>query len=173
MAENNFFIPNTSWVDFFNPKAAECYWKNFSNNLLKPYGIDAWWQDATEPENDDLVGRKVINNTVPGEFYRNVYPLYVNKTVYQGSRKDAPDRRRLVRLPHRQENREGPRIHLRSGHAGGYPRLCEGRLTLHPRKGSFPGMLQTRNMKAVIIGGNGKALEKNIMYDGNKTVITL
>lgn len=96
MTENNFFIPNTSWVDFFNPKAAECYWKNFSNNLLKPYGIDAWWQDATEPENDDLVGRKVINNTVPGEFYRNVYPLYVNKTVYQGSRKDAPNHRTMI-----------------------------------------------------------------------------
>lgn len=96
MTENSFFIPNTCWVDFFNPKAAECYWKNFSNNLLKPYGIDAWWQDATEPENDDLVGRKVINNTVPGEFYRNVYPLYVNKTVYQGSRKDAPNHRTMI-----------------------------------------------------------------------------
>lgn len=69
---------------------------NFSRNLLKPYGIDAWWQDATEPENDDLLGRKVMNGTVPGEVFRNVYPLLVNRTVYQGCRKDDPSRRTMI-----------------------------------------------------------------------------
>jgi alpha-D-xyloside xylohydrolase len=93
MTEKKFYIPNTQWIDFFNPEAAAGYWKNFSSRMLKPYKIDAWWQDATEPENDDLVGRKVINGTISGEKLRNIYPLFVTKTVYEGSRKDVPDKR--------------------------------------------------------------------------------
>ncbi len=96
MAERGYFIPNTTWVDFFNPDAAAFYWKNFSDRLLKPYGIDAWWQDATEPENDDLEGRRIWNGTLPGELYRNTYPLLVNKTVYEGARRDAPDKRTMI-----------------------------------------------------------------------------
>lgn len=91
-----YFIPNTNWVDFFNPKAAEFYWSNFSRRMLKPYGIDAWWQDATEPENDDLSGRVVNNGTTPGEIFRNTYPLLVNKTVYEGCRKDNPMQRTMI-----------------------------------------------------------------------------
>ncbi len=96
MQEKGYFIPETSWVDFFNPEAADFYWKNFSNRLLQPYGIDAWWQDATEPENDDLTGRKIAGGRIPGEIYRNTFPLLVNKTVYEGSRKDAPGKRTMI-----------------------------------------------------------------------------
>ena len=32
----------------------------------------------------------------PGEKVRDVYPLFVNKTVYEGQRKDAPDKRVLL-----------------------------------------------------------------------------
>jgi alpha-D-xyloside xylohydrolase len=94
--EHGYYIPNTEWIDFFNPQAAALYWENFSSRLLKPYQIDAWWQDATEPENDDLAGRKVNAGTTPGERLRNVFPLFVNKTVYEGSRKDAPDKRVFI-----------------------------------------------------------------------------
>lgn len=94
--EKKYLIADTRWVDFFNPDAAQFYWTNFSNKLLKPYQIDAWWQDATEPENDDLPGRKINNGTMPGEKFRNVYPLYVTKTVYEGLRKDAPDKRVFI-----------------------------------------------------------------------------
>lgn len=96
MSTKGYYIPNTSWVDFFNPEAAACYWENFSKRLLKPYGIDAWWQDATEPENDDLVGRKIWNGTIPGELFRNTYPLLVNKVVYEGSRRDVPNKRVMI-----------------------------------------------------------------------------
>ena len=82
-------------VDFFNPQAANAYWRNFSQRLL-PLGIDAWWQDATEPENDDLTGRKVKNGEIDGDEVRNVYPLLVNKTVYEGLRKDAPEQRPMI-----------------------------------------------------------------------------
>ena len=96
MSTKGYYIPNTSWVDFFNPEAAACYWENFSKRLLKPYGIDAWWQDATEPENDDLVGKKIWNGTMPGELFRNTYPLLVNKVVYEGSRRDVPNKRVMI-----------------------------------------------------------------------------
>jgi alpha-D-xyloside xylohydrolase len=93
--EKGFYIPETQWVDFFDQKAADFYWQNFSNKLLK-LGIDGWWQDATEPENDDLQGRMVNNGTMPGEVVRNVYPMYVTKTIYDGVRKDAPDERVFI-----------------------------------------------------------------------------
>ena len=83
MLAANYYIPETDWIDFFNPEAAAAYWKQFKERLL-PLGIDAWWQDATEPENDDLVGRTVNNGRWRGEQVRNVYPLLVNKTVYEG-----------------------------------------------------------------------------------------
>ena len=83
MVADNYYIPGTDWIDFFNPEAAAAYWRNFSSRLV-PLGIDAWWQDATEPENDDLAGRRVNNGKWSGEAVRNVYPLLVNKTVYEG-----------------------------------------------------------------------------------------
>ena len=90
-----YYIDGTDWIDFFNPDAADAYWKNFSKRLL-PTGIDAWWQDATEPENDDLKGRKVAGGTISGEFYRNAYPNKVNETVYNGLKKDQPDRDPMI-----------------------------------------------------------------------------
>lgn len=87
------YIPGTTWVDFFNPEAAAFYWKNFSANLLS-LGIDSWWQDATEPENDDLHGRRT--HLGPGEKTRNLYPLFVNRTIYEGQRADAPEKRVFI-----------------------------------------------------------------------------
>ena len=95
MLSKDYYIPGTDWIDFFNPEAAEAYWSNFSERLL-PLGIDAWWQDATEPENDDLVGRRVNNGRWAGEEVRNVFPLLVCKTVYEGLRKDAPEREPMI-----------------------------------------------------------------------------
>lgn len=92
---NNFYIHGTDWVDFFNPKAAALYWKYYRDRMYK-LGIDAWWQDATEPENDDLLGRKVNNGTMSGERVRNVFPLFVSKTVYEGSRAETSDKRVFI-----------------------------------------------------------------------------
>ena len=94
--ERGYLLPGSEWVDFFNPEAAGYYWDNFSSRLLKPYGIDAWWQDATEPENDDLQGRRINGGKLPGEVYRNAFPLFVNRTVYEGLRKDAPHKRAMI-----------------------------------------------------------------------------
>ena len=86
LEEKGYYIEGTEWIDFFNPEAASFYVRNFRDSLAIPYGIDAWWFDATEPENDDLAGREVGPDKIPGEFYRNVYPLMVNRTMYEGLR---------------------------------------------------------------------------------------
>ena len=91
--EKGYYLRGTQWVDFFNPAAAAFYWKNFSERMLS-LGIDAWWQDATEPENDDLDGRTTFAG--PGDKVRLLFPLYVNKTVYEGQRKDAPTKRVFI-----------------------------------------------------------------------------
>lgn len=95
MERDGHYIPGTDWIDFFSENAANAYWTNFSRRLL-PLGIDAWWQDATEPENDDLAGRRVNGGKWSGEIVRNVYPLLVNKTVFEGLKKDQPSRRPMI-----------------------------------------------------------------------------
>ncbi len=81
--ERDCYIDGTEWIDFFKPEAADFYCRNFLDSLGY-LGIDAWWFDATEPENDDLKGRRIGPDALPGEFYRNVYPLKVNSTMYNG-----------------------------------------------------------------------------------------
>ena len=94
--EKGLFIPGTTWIDFFDKDASSFYWNNFRDRLLKPYNIDAWWQDATEPENDDLEGRRIMKGTQPGERFRNVYPLKVTETIHAGLSKDDPERRPMI-----------------------------------------------------------------------------
>ncbi len=91
--EKKYYIPGTQWIDFFNPAASQLYWKDFSERMLS-LGIDAWWPDATEPENDDLTGRHTFLG--PGEKVRLLFPLFVSKTVYEGQRKDAPEKRVFI-----------------------------------------------------------------------------
>ena len=66
-AEKNLFLAGTQWVDFFNPEARALYWKHFSSRMLS-LGIDPWWLDATEPENDALAGQKTFAG--PGDRFR-------------------------------------------------------------------------------------------------------
>ncbi len=92
-AGKGYYIPGTDWIDFFNKKAADFYGEN-QNQRLASLGIDAWWQDATEPENDDLAGRRTAAG--PGERMRLAFPLQVNRTVYDSQRRFAPDRRVMI-----------------------------------------------------------------------------
>jgi alpha-D-xyloside xylohydrolase len=85
-----YYIPDTEWIDFFNPDAVDFYCRMQEERLGK-YGIDAWWQDATEPENDDLAGRMTAAG--PGDYNRLTYPLQVSRAVYESRRKARPDER--------------------------------------------------------------------------------
>ncbi|MBN1926280.1 MAG: DUF5110 domain-containing protein [Prolixibacteraceae bacterium] len=88
--ENNRFIPGTKWLDYFNPATRKEYWNTLKTNMLD-YGVDSWWMDAVEPENDALKGE--ITYAGPGDFYRLTYPLMVSKAVYEGQREVTSDKR--------------------------------------------------------------------------------
>jgi alpha-D-xyloside xylohydrolase len=88
--DNNLFIPNSPWVDVFNPLGRKTHWNALNQNLFA-YGVDSWWMDATEPENDALKGKKTFLGL--GDFYRLTYPLFVSQAVYEGQRKTTSDKR--------------------------------------------------------------------------------
>jgi len=86
----NRFIPNTKWLDYFNPETRKEYWKTLKENMFD-YGVDSWWMDAVEPENDALKG--VNTHIGSGDFYRLTYPLFVSQAVYEGQRETTSDKR--------------------------------------------------------------------------------
>ncbi|MFW6043253.1 MAG: TIM-barrel domain-containing protein [Marinilabiliaceae bacterium] len=88
--ERNRYIPDSKWLDYFNPKTRQEYWNTLKENLFV-HGVDAWWMDAVEPENDDLKGRQTHIGL--GDFYRLTYPLMVSKAVYEGQREATSDKR--------------------------------------------------------------------------------
>ena len=88
--DHNLFIPNSPWVDVFNPLGRETHWNALNQNLFS-LGVDSWWMDATEPENDALKDKKTFIGL--GDFYRLTYPLFVSQAVYEGQRKTTSDKR--------------------------------------------------------------------------------
>ncbi|MBN2426004.1 MAG: DUF5110 domain-containing protein [Calditrichaceae bacterium] len=84
------FISGTKWLDYFNPATRKEYWHTLKTNMFD-YGVDSWWMDAVEPENDALKGTKTYIG--PGDFYRLTYPLFVSQSVYEGQRETASDKR--------------------------------------------------------------------------------
>lgn len=87
---NNRFIPNTKWLDYFNPETRKEYWNTLNRNMFVN-GVDSWWMDAVEPENDALQGQKTYIGA--GDFYRLTYPLLVSRAVYEGQRGVTTDKR--------------------------------------------------------------------------------
>jgi alpha-D-xyloside xylohydrolase len=88
--DKNLYIANSPWIDIYNPETQKTHWNALDKNLFS-LGVDSWWMDATEPENDALVGKQTFFG--PGDFYRLTYPLFVSKAVYDGQRKADPAKR--------------------------------------------------------------------------------
>ena len=86
----NLFIPGTKWLDYFNPETRKEYWAILKKNMFD-YGVDSWWMDAVEPENDALKGERTYIG--PGDFYRLIYPLMVSQAVYEGQRETTDEKR--------------------------------------------------------------------------------
>ena len=96
-------LPGTSWMDPFNPAARQARW-NAQNSAFFSIGADAFWQDATEPNEDSgIMGN---NQCFAGSSNRvhNAYSLYASQATYQGWRA-ATNNKRVVIL-------------TRSGYAG-------------------------------------------------------
>jgi alpha-D-xyloside xylohydrolase len=83
--------------DAFNPQARNIYWKYMNKNLFS-IGLDAWWLDATEPEQGDRQGKIDSIQTVVGSFKRfcNAFPLQTNKGVYENQRLTSSDKRVFI-----------------------------------------------------------------------------
>ncbi|WP_207533981.1 glycoside hydrolase family 31 protein [Desertivirga arenae] len=88
--EKKLYIPNSPWIDIYNPETQKTHWKALNKNLFSK-GVDSWWMDATEPENDALKGKQTYYGL--GDFYRLTYPLLVSRAVYQGQRTTDPSKR--------------------------------------------------------------------------------
>jgi alpha-D-xyloside xylohydrolase len=84
------FVPGTKWLDYFNPETRKEYWTTLNENMFV-HGVDSWWMDAVEPENDALKGERTYMG--PGDFYRLTYPLMVSKAVYEGQRETTDQKR--------------------------------------------------------------------------------
>lgn len=88
--EKNLYLPNSPWIDIFNPETRRTHWAALDKNLFR-HGVDGWWMDATEPENDALKGKQTYFG--PGDLYRLTYPLFVSRAVYEGQRAADPAKR--------------------------------------------------------------------------------
>ena len=88
--DKNLYIPNSPWIDIYNPETQKTHWNALNKNLFS-HGVDSWWMDATEPENDALKGKQTYYGQ--GDFYRLTYPLLVSKAVYEGQRNTDPNKR--------------------------------------------------------------------------------
>ena len=84
------FIGESKWLDYFNPETRKEYWNTLKVNMFDN-GVDSWWMDAVEPENDALKGEKTFIGA--GDFYRLTYPLMVSQAVYEGQREASSDKR--------------------------------------------------------------------------------
>jgi alpha-D-xyloside xylohydrolase len=84
-----------TYYDAHNPKAAQLYWDQARDSLVKRYGWDAWWIDQCEPDNGSLLNerRKAIFYTGKGIDYFNTYSLAHTDGIYKGWRKDIPGKR--------------------------------------------------------------------------------
>ncbi len=89
-AAKDLYVPDSKWLDYFNPTTRETYWNTLNDHLFA-HGVDSWWMDATEPENDALKGARTYFGL--GYFYRLIYPLFVSQAVYEGQRKTISDKR--------------------------------------------------------------------------------
>ncbi len=107
LKEGSYTAAGSDMVDFFRPGAGDAYFRNVWKYLGR-HGVDAWWEDSTEPEVADWVWKPErpqpaddINIRGLARFvdpqYLNAYALVDSRSLLRNWRKAAPERR-LVNL---------------------------------------------------------------------------
>ncbi len=87
-----------SFYDAYSEPARRLFWKQMEDHLY-PYGFDAWWMDASEPNIRDCTEmdyRKALTTPTalgPAAQYFNAYALMNAEAIYNGQRGVDPDRR--------------------------------------------------------------------------------
>ena len=84
--------------DPFSATARDIYWNNLTR--LWGAGVDAWWMDSTEPDNEDFgetdFDRIVGDNGFTMRRLRNAYPLATTRGVYEHQRATTADKRVFI-----------------------------------------------------------------------------
>lgn len=75
-------------IDTTNPEAAKWYWQTTRDNILSK-GFSSIWADETEP---DLPPQGNYFHVGPGTRFYNTYPLFHTAALYDGFRRDTPNR---------------------------------------------------------------------------------
>lgn len=85
------------WYDAFSEAGRSIYWRQVMSRLGK-LGFDGWWLDASEAELGGAWGqlREVKTAQGPGAEVYNAYPLFHTKAVFDGMRRDMPDKRAFI-----------------------------------------------------------------------------
>lgn len=87
----DFYFGNTALLDIFKPETKNWFWEIYKKHTLS--GVDGWWGDLGEPEMhpDDLLH---VNGRA--DHVHNLYGHEWAKTVFEGFRKDFPQRRPVI-----------------------------------------------------------------------------
>ncbi len=75
-------------IDTTNPAAAKWYWDTVRDDILSK-GFNSLWADETEP---DLPPQGSYFHIGPGTMFYNPYPLFHTAALYDGFRRDTPNR---------------------------------------------------------------------------------
>ena len=107
MKEHNTLLPGVNICNAFDKAARELYWKQAKEGLAK-YGVESWWCDSSEPVTPEwnhlepqlpqIQFNEYVNATsdiMPVE-KSNAYGYYHALGMYEGQKKDYPDRRMLI-----------------------------------------------------------------------------
>ena len=85
-------LKGEEWFDAFDPNAGAIRWKYIKKSMFDLGADLAWWMDATEPGETELlenfqVPQGSVNRVV------NAYPLFANESMYRGQRAATSDKR--------------------------------------------------------------------------------
>jgi alpha-D-xyloside xylohydrolase len=97
----NALYPSMGAHHFYDPHsdaAKKIYWNQVNQQLFSKYGWDSWWADNDEPQGyPDAFDRKSYRTAKgPGATYYNTYPIEHTSSVYNGWRKDIPEKRVFI-----------------------------------------------------------------------------
>ena len=84
-----------NYYDAHSEMAREIYWRQAKDQLIKPYGWDAWWVDSCEPDNGGLLDERKKSTFALGkgiDFF-NTYSLMHTSGLYTNWRKDIQGKR--------------------------------------------------------------------------------
>ena len=107
MKEHDTLLPGVNICNAFKKEARELYWKQAKEGLAV-YGVESWWCDSSEPVTPEwnhleqpipqVQFNEYVNATsdiMPPE-KSNAYGYYHALGMYEGQKKDYPDRRMLI-----------------------------------------------------------------------------